>query len=240
MINLKIIKPDVRELKDIEDVIYDREWLKKAKNFELYYMYRDLAENELDKMKITESDLRYDITIIFPIMLGKEFNKTLGHDHPIVPGTSITYPELYEVLEGEAIFFLQDTKDEEIKDVFAVKAKKGDKIIILPNYEHLIINPSNKELEICNWICRSFASNIYKPFRARHGFCYYALKAPISKKSDKIKWVKNINYESIPDLRFEEPNKFYNFDLKKDEPIYKLVDNLEKLDFLIEPQKYEW
>ncbi|MFZ5559841.1 MAG: glucose-6-phosphate isomerase family protein [Patescibacteria group bacterium] len=232
------LKPQIRDLEDIKDVIYDREWLKKAKNFELYYMYRDLAENELDRMKIMDSDLRYDITIILPLMLGKEFNKTLGHDHPIVPGTSITYPELYEVLEGEAIFLLQDSKDEEIKDVFAIKAKKGDKAIMLPNYEHLIINPLDKQLKICNWICRSFASNIYKPFRARHGFCYYAIKDPSTKLG--VNWIKNEEYESIDPLRFEEPNNFYGFDLKKDEPIYKLVNNLEKLEFLVEPQKYEW
>ena len=235
MIDLKKFKPDVRELEDIGDVVYDKEWLKTASNLELYYMYRDLAENELDHLKIIDNDLRYDITVFFPVMLGKEFNKTLGHDHPIVPGTSITYPELYEVLEGEAIFLLQDSHDEDIKDVFAVRAKKGDKVIILPNYEHLIINPTDKELKTCNWLCRNFGSNIYKPFRARHGFCYYAIK-----DGSEIKWIKNENYEKIPDLRFEEPNKFYNFDLEKDQPIYKLVNTLEKLNFLAEPQKYEW
>jgi len=233
--DLKKFKYDVRELKDIEDVIYDKEWLKKAPNFELYHMYRDLTENELDKRKIIDHDLRYDITVFLPVMLGKEFNKTLGHDHPIVPGTTITYPELYEVLEGEAIFLQQDSDDEHIKDVFAISAKKGDKVIILPNYEHLIINPTNKELKTCNWICRRFASNIYKPFRARHGFCYYAIK-----QGSEIKWIKNENYESIPELGFEKPNNFYGFDLNKDKPIYKSVNNLEKLDFLLEPQKYEW
>ncbi|OGZ32421.1 MAG: hypothetical protein A2V69_02265 [Candidatus Portnoybacteria bacterium RBG_13_40_8] len=238
MIDLKNLKYDVRKLEDIEDVIYDREWLKTAPNLELYYMYRDLAESELDKMRIEDNDLRYDITFFLPVILGKEFNKTLGHDHPIVPGTAITYPELYEVLEGEAIFLLQDSDDKEIKDIFAVHAKKGDKVVILPKYEHLIINPTEKELKTCDWICRTFASNIYKPFRARHGFSYYALKDPSTELGTR--WVKNENYESIPDLRFEEPNNFYNFDLNKDEPIYKLVNNLEKLNFLVEPQKYEW
>ena len=238
MIDLKKLKPDIRDLEELRDVVYDKEWLKEAKNFDLYYMYRDLAENELDKMKIEDNDLRYDITLFTSAMLGKEFNKTLGHDHPIVPGTSITYPELYEVLEGEAIFFLQDSDDKEIKDIFAVRARKRDKVIILPKYEHLIINPTDKELMTCNWICRDFASNIYKPFRARHGFSYYAVKDPST--SLGIKWIKNENYESIPELRFEEPNNFYGFDLNKKEPIYKLVNNLEKLNFLVEPQKYSW
>jgi glucose-6-phosphate isomerase len=239
MIDLKKIKPDVREVEDMENVIYDKEWLKIASpKIDLYYMYRDLAENKEDRQKIIGNDLRYDITVFPPIMLGKEFNKTLGHDHPIVPGTSITYPELYEVLEGEAIFLLQDSHDEDIKDVFAVSAKKGDKVIILPNYEHLIINPTDKELKTCNWICRSFGSFIYKPFRARHGFCYYAINDPSTPFGTS--WIKNENYEKIPDLRFDKPNNFYSFDLPKDQPIYKLVNNLEKLNFLVEPQKYEW
>jgi len=235
MIDLKKFKYDVRKLEDIEDVVYDREWLKRADNFELYHMYRDLSENELDHQKIVNKDLRYDVTLFLPVMLGIEFNKTLGHDHPIVPGTSITYPELYEVLEGEAIFLQQDSDDEHIKDVIAIRAKKGDKIIILPNYEHLIINPSNKELKTCNWICRNFGSNIYKPFRARHGFCYYAIK-----DDSGIKWIENKNYETIPELRFEKPNNFYGFDLDKNKPIYESIDQPKKIDFLINPQKYEW
>lgn len=238
MIDLKKFKYDVRKLEDIEDVVYDREWLKKADNFELYHMYRDLSESESEHQKIVNNDLRYDITLFLPTMLGMEFNKTLGHDHPIVPGTTITYPELYEVLEGEAIFLQQDSDDEHIKDVIAVNAKKGDKVIILPNYEHLIINPTNKELKTCNWICRNFGSNIYKPFRARHGFCYYAIKDPSTKLG--IKWIKNKNYETIPELRLEQPNKFYGLDLDKNKSIYESINDLEKLKFLLEPQNYEW
>jgi len=56
-------------------VIYDKEWLKTAPNLELYYMYRDLAETETDFMEIIKNDLRYDITVLKPIRLGKEFNK---------------------------------------------------------------------------------------------------------------------------------------------------------------------
>jgi glucose-6-phosphate isomerase len=236
MNNPKNIKPDVRDLGDMKEVIYDKEWLKTAPlNLELYSMYRDLAENETDKRKILDNGLRFDITIVLPVMLGKEFNKTLGHDHPIVPSTSITYPEIYEVLEGEAIFLLQDSDKDEIKDIMAVKAKKGEKVVIPPNYEHLIINASGKEVKTCNWLCRYFGSNIYKPFRVRHGFCYYAVKS-----DSEIDWIKNPNYESIPSLRWVKANNFYNFEIPANKPLYSLVNDLEKLNFLIEPQKYEW
>lgn len=233
--NLNKLEPDIRYLEDMQNMIYDRKWLKTAPNLELYYMYRDLAETDDDLTKIIKSELRYDITIIKPIKMGKEFNKTAGHDHPVVPGTDITYPELYEVLEGKAIFILQDSKENRIKNIIAIKAKKGDKIIIPPNHEHLIINIGKKDLKVCNWISRSFSTHIYKPFKMKHGFGYYALKSLFG-----IKWIKNPSYESIPSLKFDQSNNFYNFKIQKNQPLYKLVNNLDKLDFLKHPQRYEW
>lgn len=235
MINLKNIKPNIRYLGDVKEVIYDKKWLETASgNLELYYVYRDLAENENDKIKIIKKGLRYDNTIMPPLILGKEFNKTQGHSHPFVSNTDITYAEIYEVLEGQTIFLLQNSENNKVKDIFGIKAKKGDKVIIPPNHEHLIINPGNKDLRTCNWVCREFGANIYEPFQNKHGFSYYALK------NNLIRWIKNKNYKLIPSLRFEKPNNFYNFDIPKDKPIYQLVDNLEKLDFLKNPQKYEW
>ncbi len=233
--NLNKFKPDIRHLNDIKDVVYDKQWLKTAPNLELYYMYRDLAETQLDFMNIIKNDLRYDITILKPNKLGKEFNKTLGHDHPVVPGTNVTYPELYEVLDGKAMFLLQDSCDKKIETIVAIKAQKNDKIIIPPNYEHLIINIGKTDLKTANWVSRKFESNIYRPLKMKHGFSYYALKSLFG-----IKFIQNNNYESIPKLKFEKPNNFYKLNLSAEGPIYKLLNQPNKLDFLKNPQKYSW
>src|SRR4030042_2389134 len=111
-------KPDIRYLNDMKKVLYDQKWAKTAPNFELYYMYRGIK---------TRDDLRYDITVIPPRMLGKEFVKTKGHEH------TGNFGELYTVLEGKAIYLLQKYekgKKNKIKDVYCVKAKKGESVII--------------------------------------------------------------------------------------------------------------
>ena len=36
----KRVKPDIRKLDDMKEVIYDKKWLKTARNNDLYYMYR--------------------------------------------------------------------------------------------------------------------------------------------------------------------------------------------------------
>lgn len=188
---IKGIQPDIRYLKDMEEVVCDKNFAKKHPSLELYYMYRGI--DRID-------DLRYDITIMPSQMLGEEFVKTKGHSH------LNEMQELYTVLEGEAIFLMQKGKPSfaeasegkgEIEDVFVVKAKKGEWIIVPPGYAHITINPSKKELKMANWIyegCKSF----YEDIRKMQGACYYFTQSG---------WIKNKNYKKIPPLRFEKPLK---------------------------------
>ena len=82
----KMLTGDVRRLYDMKEVILDQNWLAGASDFDLYYMYRDLSLSRADKEKLLQNNLRYDITIIPPNMLGCEYIKTAGHYHPNAAG----------------------------------------------------------------------------------------------------------------------------------------------------------
>lgn len=189
-IDLKNKTPKIRMLNDIKDVVYDQEWLKTARDFELYYMYGDLVE---------DGNLKYSITVVPPNFLGKEFIKTKGHVH------IGNFQETYTVLEGQAIYLMQKTNGENVEDVYAVNAKKGESIIIPSGYGHITINASDETLKTGDW--RNIAcKQDYSLFEKMHGGCYLYTKEG---------WIKNNNYKNIPELRFEEPLK-----------------SLENLDFL--------
>ena len=175
-------KPEIRYLNDMREVVYDKEWLKTASNLELYYMYRGIKKKD---------GLRYDITVIPARMLGREFVKTKGHKH------FGKYGEIYIVLEGEAIYLMQKEKGEIIKDVYAVKAKRGDTVVIHPYYAHITINPSKKDLKMANWMSEKAKSD-YRPIQKMGGACYYYTKGG---------WIKNKNYKKVPKLRFEKSLK---------------------------------
>ena len=179
---MEIKKPDIRYLSDMKKVLYDQGWAKSAPDLELYYMYRGIKR---------KTGLRYDITVIPPKMLGKEFVKTKGHEH------SGKYGELYTVLEGEALYLLQKHKKNKIEDVYAVKAKKRESVIVPPYYGHITINPLKKKLVEANWLCKK-CQNLYGLFEKKQGACYYYLKNG---------WVKNKNYGRLPALRFEKALK---------------------------------
>lgn len=230
----KEIIPSVRTVKDMEEVILDKNWVKKNINQPLYYMYRDLSENEETSEKIKTANLRYDILDATPIFLGKEYNKTSGHYHSIVPGENLSYPELYEVKNGRVYYVLQKTDGDKIIDVYAIKAESGDKVLVPPDYGHVSIFLS-EDARQSNWTSRKSISD-YEPFKKTHGAAYYALRDENEK--DGVKWIKNDNYGYVPPLRFSSPHNYKELGLSKKESAYHLVKNLKKLDFLNNPQNY--
>ncbi len=223
------VKPSVRRLSEMSEVVYDRVWLSAAQDMELYFMYRDLSLSDSDKTVITENRLRYDITVIPPNKLGLEYVKTAGHYHPNVPETTVSYPELYQVLEGRAHYLMQNLEGARVTDVFVVEADAGDCVLIPPGYGHVTINPSEKELKMANWVCRDFASD-YGFFKEKHGAAYFELSSGMFKA--------NKSYGKTPKLRHMKPTRKKEVGLPRGGSMYQLVKNPRALDYLIRPQNH--
>ena len=217
----------------MHEVVYDKEFLATADmDMELYYMFRDVSRDEEDAKEIKQRGLRYDITIIPPNTLGSEFVKTAGHYHPYLQASNLTYPEIYEILEGEAHYLLQRREEadgvERITDVIVVKAKSGDKVLIPPNYGHVTINPGESTLKMANWVARAFSS-IYDPIKRRGGAAYFELITGA--------FIQNERYEEVPDIRYLTPSdlQIRGVGLRTDLAMYELLREPEKLAFLIKP-----
>jgi len=189
---LKAVKPQVRLLKEMKKVVFDKDFAEKNPDLELYYMYRGIKKKD---------SLRYDITVVPPKMLGKEFVRTKGNQN------SENFQELYNVLSGKAIFLVQKAVKNIVEDVFFVKAKKGEWVKIPPKYAVVMINPQKKTLKTANWISNE-NENIYKELEKMKGACYFFTKSG---------WIKNKNYKKIPSLyrKFPLKNKPKNLDFLK-------------------------
>ncbi|AKB79877.1 Glucose-6-phosphate isomerase [Methanosarcina horonobensis HB-1 = JCM 15518] len=229
----KVTVADVRKLHDMEDVVFDREWFEKTDeiNRDMYYMFRDLAKSDSDLEIIKSHYLRYDITRIPPGMLGSEYTKTVGHYHPQVPGTDVSYPEVYQVLEGSATYLLQKVEPGEediVLDVAVIKAEKGDVVLVPPGYGHVTINASEKTLEMANWVCRDFSS-VYEPVKRLSGAAYFLLKDGFA---------KNPLYREIPSIRYVTPLSSDEFGLDSRENMYELIHSADRLRFLTAPQDF--
>lgn len=222
------IKPTfaTRKLFDMKEVIYDKQWLENQEdNFDLYYMYRDLTRQE-DKTIFQEHKVRFDVTIIPPNTLGKEYIKTAGHFHPEAK-ENFSFPEVYEIMNGEGIYLLQKDKANaktNETEVIIIKALAGDQVLIPPGYGHVTINASLTETLVMNNLVSSDFSSIYEPVKEHQGAAYFYLKSN--------EWKKNPSYDQDFYMNEIQPNKFDKL------PFYlSFIDNPEKWIFLNKPWK---
>ncbi len=225
----------VRKFSEMKPVLYD-----KAANpgrDELYFVYRGVGR-EVDKSKIEQNHLTYDVTIVPPLMLGEEYNKTLGHYHGDIGQSGIAHPELYEVLHGKALFLLQklDKATNKVVTILALERNAGDKIIYPPNYGHIMVNIGDEPLVTANWLSTDYKP-LYEPIKEKEGMALYVIKG----KDGQPTFVKNENYEDQPLMRkMQLTDKLVaDFGFEANEPMYTTgMRNPELLDFLNHPAKY--
>jgi len=224
---LQQVIPDVRTLREARDFLKDPEADGPA---ELYYMYRGIQWPR-DAELIRGFGLRFDITILRPGMVGGECIRTVGHYHPRKPGTELTYPEVYEVLYGEAHYLLQRPDNGcGALDVIFVRAFPGEKVVILPNYGHITINPGPGPLTMANWVAADFSS-VYGPMKELQGGAYYEV-APGH-------FLPNPRYSPLPLLREMRPAEMPEFGLYSGRPMYPSgIEDPRRLRFLTHPEEF--
>lgn len=145
-----------------------------------YFMYRGLARfRAADEDPRRVYNWRYDVTVFPPGRYGDEYLRTLGHYHPVAEGSSVAYPEVYEVLFGEALFILQQVDDYaagpadvRVLDLILLRATAGEKAVMLPGYGHWTVNRTDEPLVVSNWICDDFSSDYGSARAARGPSCY--------------------------------------------------------------------
>lgn len=223
-------EPDIRTLEDAKYVLLDHANIDEAEaNRPLYYMYRGVCKQEhLNLFK--KNYLRYDLTVILPGTIGREFIKTIGHFHPLKVDNSDTYPEYYEVLYGEALYILQkNSRSGDVEEIQAVEAKANDKVFIPPGYGHVTVNPGDTPLVMANLVETNFAS-IYEPFKGKMGAAYYYIQGE-NGKGDFLRnehYHNNVGLEIIAAPNLEQPTRAI-----EGKSLYEaFVDNPETFNFL--------
>lgn len=193
-----------------------------------YAMYRNVARSSEDRQWMENRQIRFDITVIPPCSLCGEYVKTKGHYHPADPaGTG--YPEIYEVLAGEAHYLIQTV---DCSDVVLIAAVAGDVVVVPSGYGHVTINPSKRSvLEMANIVSSRFSSD-YHRYEDRHGAAYFEM--------DTGEFVKNPAYPEHTALRLVKARRITGDSDTLTDPLYQLIrDRASILEFLNYPEKYE-
>ena len=207
----------------------------------VYWMYRNTGLQG-DEHLLDQHRLRYDISIFVPCTLGREPMKTSGHYHPPLWRGGPVYPEIYEVLYGEALYVLQKVDDYtagpdevEVEDVIVMRVKAGEKAMMPPGYGHVTINTLDQPLVMANWVSADFSSS-YQSVEACRGFAYYLVQ-----EGGELRWIPNPTYRrELPPVRYAEPQPVPELGLEWDVPIYTACRQEPHLfAFCNRPQDFE-
>lgn len=204
----------------------------------IYWMFRNLGLRG-DEHLLSHHSLRYDLSVFRQHQFGQELMKTSGHYHPLIYEGGPSYPEIYEVAYGRAIFLMQEVDDYnagpdkvKVRHCIALECRAGEKAIMPPNFGHVTINPDpHRPLITTNWVCSDFAS-VYGGAEICQGFAWY--------RTQDRGWVRNPRYQcSIPRLRFARCAEVPELGLRRSRGLYESgARHPELLALLKRPQDY--
>jgi len=200
-----------------------------------YYMYNGVYRQS-DAAQLAGLPIRYELTLIPPRRLGREFIKTFGHIHNRHPQSGLTYAEVCEVLLGKAHFFFQtlDVTGPEASTAFYVEVKAGEKVIIPPDFDHLTINPGPGPLLFADLISLA-VTGIYDRYKASRGAAYLEIVG----EDGQAQFIPNPHYRTVPVLQKAAIKDYPALRLTCAEPLYTAFaqgrGNPESWSFLTDP-----
>ncbi len=139
----------------------------KQKNTILYRIYRNACKNA-DCSAFSRRNLRYDLTVLPAKTLADAHpTRTIGHLHRHGPHQHLPYPELYEVIEGTALFIMENKTHTAVRCAYL---SAGEKIIIPPGDGHITVNASQTQpLVVANIFTATPDVADYSFFKDRRG-----------------------------------------------------------------------
>lgn len=144
------------------------------------------------KAILEDMHLLYGAVVYASGRLGREPVRSQGHIHNRSAFSGWSTPEVYEIWEGEAIVYMQETAKDYPGRCFAVYAGPGDVVIVPPYWAHATINASadsNAPMAFGAWCVRDYGFE-YDDVRAHNGIAWF----PVFDEAGKIVWQPNPKY----------------------------------------------
>ncbi|MBM5805968.1 MAG: glucose-6-phosphate isomerase [Candidatus Verstraetearchaeota archaeon] len=204
-LNGRALEPGSRTLSAMYEVLCNPKAVVLPGETVLYRMFRNAIQEKHAEI-FRRRRIRFDITVMAPLLLGEELNKTLGHYHPNAT-EDLTYPEIYQVLHGQATYLLQRAYGGIITDFIVLEAAAGDAVLIPPNHGHVTVNSGEEPLVMANLVSSTFSS-LYEGYIIKGGAAYYLLKGG--------RIMPNPKYCRLPEPRFSKERFTVSKDLYTD------------------------
>lgn len=198
----------------------------------VYGIAMDVAR-EADLEALKERMLLYGIVAYAAGRLGQEPVRSQGHVHAIAPHSGWSPPELFEILEGQAVVYAQRYAEDDPGACVAVTAGPGDKVVVPPSWAHCVINADPaRRMVFAAWCDRQYGF-VYDGVRSHGGLAWF----PILTADNHIEWQANPKYKRSQ-LEVHAARAYPELGLSPDASIYEqFVENPDSVTWVADPAR---
>ncbi|MGA9474894.1 MAG: glucose-6-phosphate isomerase family protein [Terriglobales bacterium] len=203
----------------------------------VYSIVMDVGRRE-HKDELARRMLLFGVVVYAAGQLGEEPVRSQGHIHAVAPHCGWSTPELFEIWEGRAIIYAQESTDDDPGRCFAITAGPGDKIVVPPGWAHAVINADSKTRMMFGAWCDRQYGFVYDAIRAHHGLAWFPILARQTLDGQqKIHWEPNPSYR-VGELSIRNPRAYPELGLDPSTPIYQqFSDDPESVQWVSEPAR---
>ena len=141
---------EIRRLDDIRESLSDPN---AQGPDELYAIAMDVGD-KADRDEIAKRNLLFGVVTYAAGMIGREPVRSQGHKHAISASCGASTPEVYEIWDGEAVIYMQESGSDNPEKCYAIYARPGDVVIVPPGYVHATVNADvNRNLTLVHGAC---------------------------------------------------------------------------------------
>jgi glucose-6-phosphate isomerase len=192
----------------------------------VYSIVMDVGRDE-HTGELAQRMLLFGVVVYAAGQLGEEPVRSQGHIHAVARHCGWSTPELFEIWEGQAIIYAQESADDDPGRCFAITAGPGDKVVVPPAWAHAVINADPKTRMMFGAWCDRQYGFVYDAIRAHRGLAWF----PILDAQHKIHWEPNPSYQSSK-LSIRGPRTYPELGLDPPTPIYE--------QFAKDPDRVQW
>lgn len=186
---------------------------------------------EPDRADLEQRMLLFGVVTYAAGRLGDEPVRSQGHVHKVSPRSGWSTPEVYEIWQGRAVIYMQQSDSDDPGRCIAVEAEPGQKVIVPPGWAHATISADPAvPLTFGAWCDRDYGF-VYDGVRRHGGLAWFPLLEP----SGQLRWQANDAYQYRP-LEVKRPRVYEELGVEPGRGIYEqYVTDRERFMFVPEP-----
>ena len=200
----------------------------------VYGIAMDVGREE-DRADLNRRMLLFGVVAYAAGWLGSEPVRSQGHVHAVAPHCGWSTPELFEIWQGRAIIYAQESATSDPGRCVAIAAGPGEQVVVPPNWAHCVINADpSRRMVFAAWCDRQYGF-VYDGVRAHGGLAWF----PLLRATGEIGWEKN--RRCLPStLRVSAARHYPELGLGSELPIYRQYrENPEAMQWVSEPGRLE-